>query len=151
MAILILDDQSIWPVSSIVFGNIFQNDFLSNPSLGGVYVEHQGNNPMKYFTSFYITHPSELHSIHYDIFDKIPENLQGLSPDKDIRHDQDISPAPPRVHPQQRPSPPLNNPAHLQGAQKPHVFEGRFQNTRKPAPRPTNFGLSSSLFRGNTG
>ena len=55
LATLILDDQSIWPVSSIVFGNIFQNDFLSNPSLGGVYVEHQGNNPMKYFTSFYIT------------------------------------------------------------------------------------------------
>ena len=55
LATLILDDQSIWPVSSIVFGNIFQNDFLSNPSLGGVYVEHQGKNPMKYFTSFYIT------------------------------------------------------------------------------------------------
>ena len=46
LAVLILDDQSIWPVSSIVFGNIFQNDFLSNPSLGGIYVEHQGMNQM---------------------------------------------------------------------------------------------------------
>ena len=75
--------------------------------------------------------------------------MQGLSPDKDIRHDQDVqlSSAPP----EQRPSPPVNNPAHLQGTPKPHVFEGRFQNTRKPAPRPTNFVLGSSLFRGNTG
>ena len=105
---------------------------------------------MKYKLKYYL---SEWHSIYHNLFDKIPENLQGLSPDKDIRHDQDVqlSPAPPRVHPKQRPSPPLNTPAHLQDTQKPHVFEGRFQNTRKPAPRPTNFGLSSSLFRGNTG
>ena len=91
--------------------------------------------------------------MYYNLFDKTPENLQGLSPDKDIRHDQDVqlSTAPLRVHPEQRPGPPVNNPAHLQGAPKPHVFEGRFQNTRKPAHRPTNFGLSSSLFRGNTG
>ena len=98
---------------------------------------------------------------HLFIVNESPNNLQELSPDNDIRVDQDIfvppNPPrpPPRPQPKRIPRPQQHHhrphPHHHQvHPQKPQIFKGRFQNSRKPF-KPPNLGLSSSLFRGNAG
>lgn len=100
----------------------------------------------------------------YFLVNESPSNLQGLSPDNDLRGDQDVfvPPNPPRPPPRPQPKRPVHpqshhhkpqkhhHPSHHIAAPKPQIFKGRFQNSRKPF-KPPNMGLSSSLFRGNAG
>lgn len=158
----IAEDPGIWPV----LGNIFQDDFLSRP-LGGVIINTQQGKKLSiqcfkikldsFKNVFSKTHQKVTH-FEYVIENQSPDNLQGLSPDNDIREDEDVfgPPAPPRPPPRPQPKRPPHPPRHHHhphhqiGPQKPQIFKGRFQNSRKPF-KPPNLGLSSSLFRGNAG
>ena len=81
---------------------------------------------------------------------EITENLHGSTQDKDIRHDKDVFVSPQSSRPlPKRPTQSIYS-THQKGTTRPHIFKGRFQNSRKPT-KPPSLGLSSSLFRGNTG